>query len=118
MFTAGSFTNVILMKTRNLTRLCLLCSVLLLVPSFGLGQTIPSTNNTTVVVFSRHTFRGTTTKIGPTKISLPQYGIDLAIPIVSYGQNATPQGLSIAEHSAAPGLQAAAALALATNGEN
>jgi len=106
------------MKTKKLMQFCVFGLVLLWWPRVGLCQAIPSTNNTTVVVFSRHTFRGTSTKIGPTKISLPQYGIDLAIPIVSYGQNATPQGLSIAEHSAAPGLQQAAALAVATNAEN
>src|SRR6266542_5452692 len=70
-------------------------------------------DNTTLVVFSRHTFRGISKNVGPQKISLGQYGIDnLKIPTLSYGEDATPQGLIIAEHFAAPGLQEAAALAV------
>ena len=91
--------------------------VLMLFPSVALCQSFPGSDNTTLVVFSRHTFRGTSNKVGPTKISLPQYGIDLAIPILSYGEDATPQGLSIAERFAAPGLQQAAALGVAATGE-
>jgi len=38
--------------------------------------------------------------------------------MLSYGEDATPQGLTIAEHFAAPGLQQAAALAVAAINEN
>jgi len=56
--------------------------------------------------------------VGPQKISLPQYGIDIPIPTLSYGEDATPQGLIIAERFAAPGLQEAAALAVGAIAEN
>src|SRR5262245_13967169 len=90
----------------------------LLLPTLGSGQSIPATDNTTLVVYSRHTFRGISKKVGPQSIHLPQYGIEIAIPTLSYSEDATPQGLSIAEHFAAPGLQEAAALAVAATGEN
>lgn len=106
------------MKRKNLPTLCWLGVVLMLLPGVALGQSNLASDDTTLVVYSRHTFRGTSKKIGPTKIDLPQYGIDLAIPIVGYGQNATPQGLSIAEHSAAPGLRQAATLAVEATAEN
>ena len=106
------------MKTKNLMRFCVFGFVLMLFPRVAVCQSIPGSDNTSLIVFSRHTFRGTSKKVGPTKISLPQYGIDLAIPILSYGEDATPQGLSIAEHFAAPGLQQAAALAVAATGED
>jgi hypothetical protein len=101
------------MKNKNLMRFCL--SGLLMVLFFS---PCLASDDTTLVVFSRHTFRGISKKVGPTKISLPQYGIDLAIPILSYSEDATPQGLSIAEHFAAPGLQEAAGLAVAATAEN
>src|SRR5262245_22692019 len=104
------------MKTKILVRFCLFSLVLLL--TAGFSDAVAGTDDTTVVVFARHTFRGTSKKVAPTKIDLPQYGIDLAIPILSYGEDATPQGLSIAEHFAAPGLQEAAALAVTATGEN
>ena len=106
------------MKTNNLMRFCLFTLVLLLSLTVGFSEAMAGTDDTTLVVFSRHTFRGVSKKIGPTKISLAQYGIDLAIPIVSYSQDATPQGLGIAEHFAAPGLQQAATLAVAATAEN
>jgi hypothetical protein len=106
------------MKTKKLMPFCVFGLVLLLLPRVGLCQAIPGTDNTTLVVFARHTFRGISKKIGPQKISLPQYGIDIAIPLLSYGEEATPEGLSIAEHFAAPGLQEAAALAVAAIREN
>jgi len=56
--------------------------------------------------------------VGPQKISLPQYGIDIPIPTLSYAEDATPQGLMIAERFAAPGLQQAAALAVGALAEN
>ena len=57
-------------------------------------------------------FSGHFHECGTAKISLPQYGIDIPIPSLSYGEDATPQGLIIAERFAAPGLQQAAALAV------
>ena len=79
---------------------------------------VPARDNTTLVVFSRHTFRGISNNVGPQKISLPQYGIDIPIPTLSYSEDATPQGLIIAERFAAPGLQKAAALAVSDIAEN
>ena len=101
------------MKNKDPMRFCLFGLLIVLFFSPCLAR-----DDTTLVVFSRHTFRGISKKVGPTKISLPQYGIDLAIPILSYSEDATPQGLSIAEHFAAPGLQEAAALAVAATAEN
>ena len=101
------------MKNKDPMRFCLFGLLMVLFFSPCLAR-----DDTTLVVFSRHTFRGISKKVGPTKISLPQYGIDLAIPILSYSEDATPQGLSIAEHFAAPGLQEAAALAVAATAEN
>ena len=75
-------------------------------------------DDTTLVVFSRHTFRGISTKVAPQKIFLHQYGVAVPIPNLSYGENATPQGLIIAESFAAPALQEAAALAVGAIAEN
>ncbi len=75
-------------------------------------------DNTTLVVFSRHTFRGISTNVAPQKIFLRQYGVNVPIPSLSYGENATPRGLIIAEQFAAPGLQEAAALAVGAIAEN
>jgi hypothetical protein len=101
------------MKNKNPMRFCLfgLSMVLLFSPCLA-------TDNTTLVVFSRHTFRGISTTVGPQKIFLGQYGIDVPIPSLSYGENATPRGLLVAERSAAPGLQAAATLAVDAIAEN
>ena len=87
-------------------------------PCLASPEPFPARDNTTLVVFSRHTFRGISKNVGPQKISLPQYGIDIPIPSLSYGEDATPQGLIIAESFAAPGLQKAAALAVRTIAEN
>ena len=101
------------MKNKNLMRFCLFGLLMVLFFSPCLAR-----DDTTLVVFSRHTFRGISTKVGPQKISLPQYGIDIPIPSLSYGEDATPQGLIIAESFAAPGLQEAAALAVGAIAEN
>jgi hypothetical protein len=77
-----------------------------------------ASDNTTLVVFSRHTFRGIATNVAPQKIFLGEFGINVPIPSLSYGQNATPQGLIIAERFAAPALQDAAALAVGAIAEN
>jgi len=77
-----------------------------------------ASDNTTLVVFSRHTFRGISTKVAPQKIFLHEFGVAVPIPSLSYGENATPQGLLIAERSAAPALQKAAALAVGAIAEN
>ena len=74
------------------------------------SKPVPPRDNATVIVFSRHTFRGISKEIGPQKISLPQYGIVIPIPTLSYDEDATPQGLIIAERFAAHDLQEAAAL--------
>jgi len=75
-------------------------------------------DNTTLVVFSRHTFRGISMNVGPQEIDLDQYDIKINIPTLSYSEDATPQGLIIAERFAAPGLQEAAALAVGVIAEN
>jgi hypothetical protein len=75
-------------------------------------------DNTTLVVFSRHTFRGISMNVGPQEIDLDQYDIKINIPTLSYSEDATPQGLIIAERFAAPGLQEAAALAVGAIAEN
>ena len=77
-----------------------------------------ASDNTTLVVFSRHTFRGISTKVAPQKIFLREFGINVPIPNLSYGENATPRGLMIAENFAAPALQEAAALAVGAIAEN
>src|SRR5436190_14331901 len=92
--------------------------VLFFSPCLASPEPFPARDNTTLVVFSRHTFRGISKNVGPQKISLPQYGIDISIPTLSYGEDATPQGLIIAEHFAGPGLQKAAALAVRAIVEN
>jgi hypothetical protein len=56
--------------------------------------------------------------VGPQKIFLRQYGVAIPIPSLSYGEDATPQGLIIAERFAAPALQEAAALAVGAIAEN
>ena len=56
--------------------------------------------------------------MAPQKIFLRQYGVAIPIPSLSYGENATPQGLIIAESFVAPGLQEAAALAVGAIAEN
>jgi hypothetical protein len=101
------------MKNKNLMRFCLFGLLMVLFFSPCLAS-----DNTTLVVFSRHTFRGISTNVAPQKIFLRQYGINPPIPSLSYGENATPQGLIIAESFAAPGLQEAAALAVGAIAEN
>src|SRR5204863_1798884 len=105
---------------KDLMRFCLLGLLMLKLfpPCLASSEPFPAGDNTTLVVFSRHTFRGISTNVGPQKISLPQYGIDIPIPTLSYGEDATPQGLIIAEHFAGPGLQEAAALAVRAIAEN
>ena len=108
------------MNNRDLRRFCLFGFLMLLFisPCLASPEPFPARDNTTLVVFSRHTFRGISKNVGPQKISLPQYGIDIPIPSLSYGEDATPQGLIIAESFAAPGLQKAAALAVRAIAEN
>ena len=108
------------MNNKDLMRFCLfgLLTVLFFSPGLASPEPFPAGDNTTLVVFSRHTFRGISKNVGPEKISLSQYGIDIPIPSLSYGEDATPQGLIIAENFAAPGLQEAAALAVRAIAEN
>ena len=101
------------MKNKNLMPFCLFGLLMVLFFSPCLAS-----DDTTLVVFSRHTFRGISTKVAPQKIFLRQYGVNPPIPSLSYGENATPQGLIIAESFAAPGLQEAAALAVGAIAEN
>ncbi len=101
------------MKTKNPMRFCLFGLLMGLFFSPCLAS-----DNTTLVVFSRHTFRGISTKVAPQKIFLHEFGVAVPIPSLSYGENATPQGLLIAERSAAPALQKAAALAVGAIAEN
>lgn len=75
-------------------------------------------DNTTIVSFSRHTFRGVTKEIGPQRIALKEYGIDLEIPLFSYAEDATPRGLDVAKNFAGRGLQDAASLAVKSLGEH
>jgi len=56
--------------------------------------------------------------VGPQEIDVDQYDIKINIPTLSYSEDATPQGLIIAERFAAPGLQEAAALAVGAIAEN
>ncbi len=108
------------MKNKDLMRFCHFGLWMLLFSSFCLSSSEPvlAGDDTTLIVFSRHTFRGISKTIGPQKISLGQYGIELKIPTLSYGEDATPQGLIVAEQFAAPGLQKAAALAVGAIAEN
>ena len=108
------------LKNKDLKRFCLFGLLMLVFFPVRLSSSkpVPARDNTTLVVFSRHTFRGISKSVGPQRISLPQYGIDIPIPTLSYGEDATPQGLIIAEHFAAPGLQEAAALAVRAIAEN
>src|SRR5260370_35661151 len=113
------------MKNKNLMRLSLFGLLMLwfFLPCRALSQLVPTNDNTTLVAFSRHTFRGIAKNVGPQKIDLSQYGIGdqkdkLPIPTLSYGEDATPQGLIIAERFAAHGLQEAAALAVGAIAEN
>ncbi len=78
----------------------------------------PTSDDPTIVVFSRHTFRGITRAIGPQTISLPDFGTALAVPTLSYGYDATPHGLVIAQEYAAKGLNQAASIAVKTLGES
>ncbi len=109
------------MKNKNLMRLSLfgLLMSLFFLPSSASSQSVPTNDNTTIVVFSRHTFRGISKKVEPQKIDLSQFGMEIIpIPTLSYIEDATPQGLIIAERFAAPGLQEAAALAVRAIAEN
>ena len=101
------------MKNKDVMRFCLfgLLMVLFFSPCVA-------SDNTTLVVFSRHTFRGISTKVAPQKIFLREFGVAVPIPNLSYGENATPRGLMIAEDFAAPALQEAAALAVGAIAEN
>ena len=107
------FKGTASMKNKNPMRFCLIGLLMVLFFSTCLAS-----DDTTLVVFSRHTFRGISTKVAPQKIFLRQYGVAIPIPSLSYGENATPQGLIIAESFAAPGLQGAAALAVGAIAEN
>jgi hypothetical protein len=107
------FKGTASMKNKNPMRFCLIGLLMVLFFSTCLAS-----DDTTLVVFSRHTFRGISTKVAPQKIFLRQYGVAIPIPSLSYGENATPQGLIIAESFAAPGLQEAAALAVGAIAEN
>lgn len=69
-------------------------------------------DKTTIVSFSRHTFRGVTEEVAPQEVSLYRYGVHLRIPLLSFEQNATPRGLEIARGFANQGLQHAASLAV------
>ena len=108
-----SFKETASMKNKNLMRFCLFGLLMVLFFSPCLAS-----DNTTLVVFSRHTFRGISTNVAPQKIFLREFGVNPPIPSLSYGENATPQGLIIAESFAAPGLQEAAALAVGAIAEN
>ncbi len=107
------FKGTASMKNKDLMRFCLFGLLMVLFSSPCLAS-----DNTTLVVFSRHTFRGISTNVAPQKIFLRQYGVNPPIPSLSYGENATPQGLIIAESFAAPALQEAAALAVGAIAEN
>ena len=107
------FKGTASMKNKDLMRFCLFGLLMVLFFSPCLAS-----DNTTLVVFSRHTFRGISTKVAPQKIFLREFGVNVPIPNLSYGENATPQGLIIAERFAAPALQEAAALAVGAIAEN
>src|SRR5437016_5808682 len=87
-------------------------------PCLSSSEPVQARDNTTLVVFSRHTVRGISNNVRPHKSSLPQYGFDMPIPTVSDGEDATPEGLTIAEKCAASGLQEAAPLAVGAIVEN
>jgi hypothetical protein len=107
------FKGTASMKNKDVTRFCLFGLLMVLCFSPCLA-----TDNTTLVVFSRHTFRGISTNVGPQKIFLREFGVAVPIPSLSYGENATPQGLTITERFAARGLQEAAAVAVGAIAEN
>ena len=90
----------------RLTR-CLLSLLVLAGLSPAMAQT--KSDDTKVVVFSRHTFRGVTPFIGPKPLSLP---IKATVPVLSYSMEASPRGLEVARQFGSDGLNRAAALAL------
>jgi hypothetical protein len=76
-------------------------------------------DNTKIVAIARHTFRGINKTIGPQKLSLKDYGIDLkSLPILSWAEDSTSRGQEIARDHASVGLQKAAAQAIQALGEN
>lgn len=72
----------------------------------------------TIVVFSRHTFRGISFKIGPQVVSLPTFGMEFALPTLGYGFEASPPGITFVQKFAAKGLNEAATKAVAALGES
>ncbi|MDQ2993873.1 MAG: hypothetical protein M3R00_02860, partial [Pseudomonadota bacterium] len=75
-------------------------------------------DNTTIVSFTRHTFRGTTKNIGPQKVDLRDFGINISVQNLSYAKSATPRGLEIARDQASKSLQKAAAQGVKALGES
>lgn len=74
-------------------------------------------DDVTVLAFSRHTFRGIAETIGNAQVDLPEYGIELKVPILSYGKNASPRGIELVKKSGGTSLQNAASLAVSSLGE-
>ena len=72
----------------------------------------PPSDGVTLVVFSRHTFRGIDYTVGPQRISLPQYGLDFPLPMLGYAFEASPQGLNLTQKFAGPAIQEAATRAV------
>jgi hypothetical protein len=57
----------------------------------------------TIVSFSRHTFRGSNERVGPQKIALKECGIELDVPTLGYGMDATPRRQTIGRDFARKG---------------
>lgn len=65
-------------------------------------------DNYKIVAVSRHTFRGINKTIGPDELLLQNYGIkQKTLPTLSWGEDATPLGLQIAQEKASLALQEA-----------
>ena len=65
-----------------------------------------------VVVFCRHTFRGINLTIGPQRVSLPPFQIDWPLPMLGYGFEATAHGLTLAQKFGGPALLEASSRAV------
>ena len=72
----------------------------------------------TVVVFSRHTFRGVEMPIGPHRLGLGRFQLDFNVPLLGYAMEATDHGLAMARQFGAPALQEAATLAVHSLGRD
>ena len=71
----------------------------------------------TIVVYTRHTFRGVTAEMPPGTIEIPQIGLTYELPALSYEMNATEGGLAIARQDYPQALESGVRAALDAIGE-